>query len=275
MSDAMYKKALEYTARGWHVFPCVEGGKRPLTKHGLKDATRNPTQIGQWWTDHPDANIGVSCGPSGLVVIDVDNPEGTQTLVGLDGYDFPRTLSSVTGSGGAHYFYRMPDPPVKNTAGRLPGVEGDTQGLDCRGDGGYVVVPPSRTEGVYAWLPDRWATEPVAAPEWLREPQHERPSMNLEALLDIDPPGPAYARKALEDETARVAAALKGTRNDTLVRASFSLGQLVAVGLLDQSDVVWHLAGAAVSAGLGRGEAEATLDRGLKAGREHPRQVAV
>jgi len=65
--------ALSYAARGWHVFPCVPRTKEPLTKHGWQDATTDTQQITAWWTAHPDANLGIACGASGLVVLDVDH----------------------------------------------------------------------------------------------------------------------------------------------------------------------------------------------------------
>jgi hypothetical protein len=275
--DSLPAAALSYvTDRAWSVFPCVPGEKRPLTPNGLKDATTDPTRIRAWWERWPDANIGVACGPSGIVVVDVDNPEGTKTLAGLD-YDFPRTLSSVTGSGGAHYFYAMPDPPVRNTAGRLPGVDVDTPGIDCRGDGGYVIVPPSRTVHRYEWLPETWSRTVVPAPSWLRSPIRENGRLrgDIEALLDIQPAGPAYGRKALEAETRRVATALEGTRNHTLVSAAFNLGQLVAAGVLDEYTVTTHLGTAAHSAGLEWREIEETMGNGLEAGKANPRRVAV
>ena len=58
------ESALQLGKLGWYVFPCVPGGKRPLTSHGFKDATRDPKTIRDWWQAHPLANIGVDCGRS-------------------------------------------------------------------------------------------------------------------------------------------------------------------------------------------------------------------
>src|SRR5688500_2891547 len=95
----MLEAALRYAERGWHVFPChtpiiKEGwscsceawrrkknpdyncgknaGKHPRTKGGVLDATTDSDQINQWWTQWPQANIGVNCGASGLIVLDED-----------------------------------------------------------------------------------------------------------------------------------------------------------------------------------------------------------
>ena len=68
--------ALAYAERGCHVFPCVPGAKRPLVGGGFKAATLDPEQIRRWWTEHPDANIGIATGSiSNLVVIDIDAPK--------------------------------------------------------------------------------------------------------------------------------------------------------------------------------------------------------
>jgi Bifunctional DNA primase/polymerase, N-terminal len=111
--------ALAYAARGWPVFPChgmrdeqctcgkpncAHPGKHPLTRHGCKDATTDPQQIEQWWTDHPDANVAIATGASsGLMVLDLDPRHGGQlTLDELEATygGLPETVVSFTGGGG-------------------------------------------------------------------------------------------------------------------------------------------------------------------------------
>ncbi len=65
--------ALEHTARGWYVHPLKPSGKIPITDHGKNDATLDEGVIRDWWTRMPNANVGVSCGPSGLCVLDADH----------------------------------------------------------------------------------------------------------------------------------------------------------------------------------------------------------
>lgn len=131
--------ATAYAEAGWHVFPCRPRGKTPLTPRGFKDATTDPTTIKQWWADTPDANIGVATGTiSGIWVVDIDGEPGAQSLRSLarTGQELPLTLSSGTGHG-THLFYAVPHGTVvRSKAGVWPGV-------DIRGDGGYVIVPPS------------------------------------------------------------------------------------------------------------------------------------
>lgn len=147
---------------GWGlpVFPCHPAGKRPLTRNGFKDATRDPDQIEQWWARWPQANPALPTGAvSGVVVLDIDpRHHGTLTYLRLSDYDEPLTplraawpVVVLTGGGGYHHYYRHPGRPVPCTSGRLHGVR-DAPGLDVRGDGGYVLAPGAHTQGPYQAL---------------------------------------------------------------------------------------------------------------------------
>jgi putative DNA primase/helicase len=144
--------ALAYAQQGWYVFPCVPGEKRPLTEHGFKDATRDPTKIKGWWAKHPLANIGIDCGRSKIVVVDLDvksghdGPGEWHALCQRHQIDDQGALEQSTPSGGIHKIWHSPNGTVKNSAGKL------AQGVDTRGDGGYILVAPSRTvQGSYVW----------------------------------------------------------------------------------------------------------------------------
>ena len=146
MSDnELLTYALKYaTEYGWAVFPVSATTKKPLTPHGCKDAKKDPGAIRAWWKRHPDASIGVATGTmSNLIVIDEDIDEDK----GLNGYqevtqweringDLPETVRAITGRGGAHLYFKYTGKDIKNRAGILEGV-------DVRGEGGYVIAPPS------------------------------------------------------------------------------------------------------------------------------------
>jgi Bifunctional DNA primase/polymerase, N-terminal len=121
---------------------CRNLGKHPRTPHGLKDATTDAAILGQWWAKWPDANIGLVTGSSsGLVVLDVDPRHGVNlTLEDIEAehQKLPETVESLSGGGGRHLFFQHPGVPNRNDAGTKLGP-----GLDIRGDGGYVILPPS------------------------------------------------------------------------------------------------------------------------------------
>ena len=156
----MAKRALKLASRGLSVLPmhsaprgrctCPEGnacarpGKHPITRHGVNDATTDDEQIVKWWTEHPDANIGIAAGrESGILVLDIDPRNGgTETLQRLEKElgPLPETVTSNTGGGGEHRIFKYPDFPVrKDSAGKLLGP-----GVDVLSDGCIMVAPPSR-----------------------------------------------------------------------------------------------------------------------------------
>ncbi len=158
----LLRAALAYAEKGIPVFPCK--GKKPLTRRGFKDASTLTQQITAWWNAHPDANIGIPTGKiSGLLVLDVDGERGG--FGGLEALEaergeITRTRTHSTGSGGVHHLYKYPGEHFGNSSGTLP------SGLDIRGEGGYIIAPPSATTHPYTVLDDA----PLAAsPEWLLE----------------------------------------------------------------------------------------------------------
>ncbi len=157
--------ARAYAARGLPVFPCEPSGKRPLTKHGHLDASTRSDQLRHWWSRWPTANIGLPTGAaSGLLVLDEDPRHGgTASLEALEGKhgSLPATATIGTGGGGRHHVLKYPAGEIiRNSAGKLG------PGLDVRGEGGYIVAPPSRTTGPYEVL---YKAPPADAPKWLLE----------------------------------------------------------------------------------------------------------
>lgn len=136
---SMYDAAIEYAKKGFAVFPLKYRDKVPLTRNGCKDATTDAAQIKAWWQKYPNANIGLATGSvsQNVFVIDLDIDEDR----GIDGYhsledwqrehgDFPETWTAITGRGGYHLYYRG-NGRIKNRAGIIDGV-------DIRGNGGYL-----------------------------------------------------------------------------------------------------------------------------------------
>jgi putative DNA primase/helicase len=135
----MLEAALNYAGKGWAVFPVKKNGKTPACKNGLNDGTTNEAQIVKWWTETPDANIGIATGKvSGFFVIDLDERNG-----GFESFDelerefcIPITFEVTTPSKGRHLYFEMPSNNVRSSTGWRPG-------LDIKANGGYVLAPPS------------------------------------------------------------------------------------------------------------------------------------
>jgi hypothetical protein len=154
--------ALRWAERGRPVLPVGEH-KRPLTENGLLDATTDRGRIKAWWQRRPDANVAIRTGAaSGLVVLDIDGDAGADSLHELEREHgkLPLTASVTTPRGGAHFYFRHPGREVKTCAGVI------APGIDVRGDGGYVVVPPSVGANGRAYEWDETAA-PAAMPDWL------------------------------------------------------------------------------------------------------------
>jgi hypothetical protein len=256
---ALLRSALGLAARGWRVFPCAAGGKRPAFRQNWQNvATTDPARILAWWSSQP-YNIGLSCGPSGFVVIDLDVPHGSPagkeseqvTGAGATGsfaelcrrYDEPyppATFSVGTPSGGCHLHFAATGTRLRNSAGLLGPL------IDVRATGGYVIGPGSRI-GQRAYTV-RDSSPPMPLPPWITGLLLSTRSMTPnDRRLPIQAygQGTAYAQAALREETRRVGASRPGSRNDTLNRAAFSLGQLVAAGLIAPRTVSTALSQAA------------------------------
>lgn len=279
----MLEAALIYASWGWHIHPLRPGDKRPLLADWPRRATTDPARIRRWWQRWPRANIGLACGPSGLLAVDLDVKNGVDGLAAWEalaaelGIGEAGTPASDTPSGGRHLLFALAEgTPAGNTAGRL------APGIDTRGDGGYIVLPPSRLRGPDGGASRAWAWRSEAHPRDCRpQPLPEAVWRRLggrgagigEQVSGIGARGAgAYGQAALREERQRVAGAARGTRNNALNAAAFSLGQLVGAGLLARGEVEESLVLAARAAGLGEAEARATARSGLDAGQKQPRR---
>lgn len=232
----LYESAMVYAVNGWQVLPCCfpnaaggcgcggtwdrqqqrmvphtknDIGKAPLgalVPHGLIDSAGvgQPETIEEWWRRQPLANVGVRTGHvSGIVVVDLDPRHGGTAafaaLVRRNGA-LPVVPFALTGGGGAHLYFAYPDTPIANSAGKV------AEGVDVRGDGGYVLAPPSlhASGRRYQWKRGRSPQEAELAPppDWLIRLMSKRPQRTDEPTATV-----------AGDDGAPIA---EGARNSTL-----------------------------------------------------------
>jgi Bifunctional DNA primase/polymerase, N-terminal/Primase C terminal 2 (PriCT-2) len=172
--------ALEYAARGWAVFPVPPGLKcgYSVEKRGFDNGapwgkTTDETEVREYWRRLPRANIGLVMG-AGSNIFDIETDtkaghanlkqDGAESLAELEAkHKLPATLMFESPSGSVHRLFAYPGGNVRVRTGPLDAV--NYPGIDCKGDGGMSIAPPSRTrKGVYKWINKRRI---AAAPAWL------------------------------------------------------------------------------------------------------------
>lgn len=201
MSDTKMSMLMDYCSRGWSIFPVVERGKVPATTNGFKDATSNWGKVVDWHFSNENFNWGLATGR--IVVVDIDPKNGgTENMNSLF---LPKTMAVRTGSGGLHLYYKNTGLDIRNSASKL------AKGIDIRGTGGYVVLPPSihPNGNQYEWLGD---AEIADFPIELRK-----------KLDSVRAQTPAFIQPTIIEN---------GNRNDVLFRLACSLRQK---GLLPES----------------------------------------
>ena len=329
--------ALNYATRGMPVFPCSPTTKRPLlpgeTEPGAKDgglylASVDHDQIRAWWSKWPRALIGGRTGltsTSGTFVIDLDPREvaaddmlsaltewcgGALTEADSQTGEIVSPPMVRTQSGGLHLWYAYPQFPegerLGNRANLFLHVEASPaiqKYVDVRGEGGYVILPPSVMENGnrYAWECE-WENLPRAparlidiilrrgdfGPDAQPSSAQNRASPTLDTPKSgnrsSDPKAIAeeavrrYALTALDREVREVASCPKGGRNDRLNKAAFALGTLVGAGALSEGVAQASLEDAAARCGLvqtdGLKSVRDTIRSGLTNGKMHPRDLS-
>lgn len=273
------RAALAAASCGWPVFPLFPGSKRPAITGWQHQASTDPDVLATWWRHRP-YNIGLACGPAGLLVVDLDSPHQTEpeepaVSALLDGEVSTYTVATPRGQ---HRYYSVEAPALgHNTVGRL------AAGVDTRGAGGFVLAAGSIRQvdgGVRRYrVISRPGIEPQPVPQWLLH------ALDAGGHRHVRTPAPivtgqhdAYTRAAIAGELARVRGAVPGTRNAALFTAAVHLGQLAAAGLLNEHDVT-ELVTAASSGHVGvdgftAAEANRAIGNGLRYGRRRPRAVA-
>lgn len=179
--------ALRYLDEGRSVFPvcrpagrphrcihhgnCTSPGKVPLVAWDrYQDQLPTREEVISWWTVWPDANIGMATGHvSGIDVLDGDSMDARSwaTEQGIE----PGAVVLTGKVGGTHWHFSTNGTAHKNFARRRPG-------LDFRGEGGYVLLPPSLHESgiTYRWAPGTEALAPAPFPAWLEDLFTSRPA---------------------------------------------------------------------------------------------------
>jgi hypothetical protein len=271
----MLEAALDYAGRGWPVFPCEPGGKRPLGRlvpHGLNEATTDADIIRTWWSIVPIANIGLTTGVH-FDCLDIDGPVALDALEtwseGRPGDDIEGPTAMTP--RGWHVYVA---PTGRGNSVNL----GEIAGIDWRGRGGYVIGPPSvKGDGTsWGWMtgtpldlgPD---TPIIPAPEWVLA-LFDRRSQSVAPILPRHAGMTGYGCAALERELGRLAMAQPGGRNHQLNASSYSLGQLVGARALGAEETGQALLKVAIGLGLGEQEATATIRSGMAAGIRVPRR---
>lgn len=252
--------AFRYANLGIPVFPCAPGEKQPLTPNGFHDATSVAQVVDGWWRRTPDANIGLPTGgPTGVLVVDVDVHSGASGFAA-----FERARSEGLGdawawlvrtpSGGLHAYY----PNVRGQEQRSWQVP--TAHVDFRGDGGYVIAPPSRiavdgaARSYDVIAVATHAPKPVDAVELRRFLEPPRPAPQR-------PPAGMPATGCRREALARtVALTPEGGRNHALFWASCRMAE----NGLSHADALSWLMPAAQYAGLPDREIETTVNSAFR-----------
>lgn len=280
--------ALAYAARGISVFPLLPRSKEPMVKNGFKQAVTDHAQIRRWWSRR-DCNIGIATGaPAGFWVLDVDGPEAEAVLAALEAQHgaLPATVQQKTGRGRHLCFRWEPDGPEMRNRSKVGGAP-----IDVRGNGGYIVAPPSVHPGdpkkgvvpgrIYAWDPGRSPDEIAfaAAPGWLVELCKPRDQATPAQASAAAGPRPAadgraskYGEAVLDSCLRAITTAQKGARDSTLYRFACKAAGLVPTGHLESGylrQALLHAGGTHVPDAMTQAQLERQVDRAMVWGEGH------
>jgi hypothetical protein len=285
-----------YISQGLKVFPCRSraeetvdqytgevttlGEKTPLLSNGFKGATRFQHIVKRWFTDWPDAAVGLPTGKdAGFFVLDIDNKPG-----GANGFEWlaemeaehgplPETARVMSPNGGMHVYFKY----VEGTRNR--GNLG--AGVDLRSEGGYVCAAGSvMSDGrAYKWTVDTGGIPPIAdAPAWLLDlvVRKQAPASTCTPSGQVTTgsvTNSAYVNAAVDRELADLAGAPMGSRNNSLNDAAFCLGTFVGAGALPESEARALLQDVARGWGRDWARCAKTIENGLAAGQRSPREI--
>jgi hypothetical protein len=230
----LWLEALKLARRGIPVFPCKNIDKRPLTPNGFKDATTDPDAVQDWWTEHPDALVGVPSGEK-FVVVDVDLQHAdAQRWLDNNRHRLPLTRTHRTRSGGQHLLF-APNDKIKCSTSRLG------PHIDTRGAGGYIIWwPPLGLEVLHAGV-----LAPV--PDWIIEALNPK-VVPIATRISATAHRPSVA--ALRGALNVLAGAREGERNQALFWVSCRMGEAMRAGSITESEAVELVLSVGRSVGL-------------------------
>ncbi len=258
-SPSLAVAARSLAAAGVPVFPCVVEGKRPLTRRGFLDASSDPARVAAWWSRTPSANIGIPTGAaSGVVVVDVDvhgphDGRAAYRRATQEGFLDGAGLLVRTPTGGAHVYF--PATPGREQRS----WQAATAGVDFRGDGGYIIAPPSRR--IIDGNVRRYEVADIAA--------HSVGTVDAARLRDFIDPRPVAPPRAssgsMDVDSERLAAWVAGRGEGERNRGLFWAACRLAENGVSPSDALDALGAAAQSAGLGDRELTTTVRSAYRA----------
>jgi hypothetical protein len=267
---------------GVPVYPVSpDGDKKPLNAHGVYSATTDPKEIDRLWKRHPDALIGVPMGRrTGLFAIDADAKPphaydgigAWQALAAERGTTLTSTRTHLTASGGLHTLYRWPaDRPIGCPMKGLP------PGVECKGEGGAIVFPPSERGGkpyivlsdVVPADPPRWLVDMLSPP---RPKPDAKPREDAAHLKQREGSGSPYGLKALANGCDKLRNAGPGERDRTIGKTVPALGSLAGGGELDTAYALNELKAAGRDA-VGDDSLDDKIKRAFERGMENRRSA--
>jgi hypothetical protein len=236
-----WTSALKLARQGVCVFPCA-ADKKPVTLNGFKDASADPNIVHAWWTEHPEALIGVPTGIK-FAVVDLDlQHEEAQRWYDNNRARLPLTRAHTTRSGGRHLLF-TPKSDLGCSVGKL------ARGVDVRGHGGYIIWWPACGLAVLHGA----VLAPV--PDWIVEalrPSQSPPQNVVPFFAPID------AHGKFEGIVRAIAEAHEGERNSLCFWGACRMRELVAQSVIGRDAAIEIVVEAASRAGLPRNEARRT-----------------
>lgn len=238
-----------YSNRNIKVIPIRKQDKKPLTNHGWKDASDDKVVLQEWNRLFPNCNIGIPTGTiNNIFVVDVDGEIGTQSLIALENIYGKLDAPTVITGKGKHLYFKMPENiDIKCSTSKI------APHIDIRGNGGYVVVPPSIHENgnCYKWVNFDFSQDFPTAPQWLVDLITNPSENNIDLLLE------------------EIATAPEGTRNNTLISSTVRICNSANKQFLNISEVKGDIINAALESGLPKAEAIRTVNNGIKFSETH------